>query len=328
MKTTSGSITDYRGNFIYADNQLITIFAGDVRVAPVNFGNSTYWKYEYSMKDHLGNTRVVFAAHSYGQPELLQQTSYYPFGMTMQQQNFYSQNATENKYLYNSKELQDDQLAGNTCYLPNKGTEFSHLSWPRGVYGDVPGDREEFMGGGSHTSFLEYRKKTKKVVEEKVEQGDFNNFDLFDFYVSSFETPGMSFNVQIHPDIDGEETEEEKKTAGGGGPGWEAYVGAAASTASEMYYSKTFGTWMGKDFKMYKQTWGGNGVTGGKNKFGKTTSNAIKWGGRALGAWNTFSIQRDYAAGEMGTGWMMAEQCTNAVSIFGVIYGAAWGVGW
>jgi len=116
--------------------------------------------------------------------------------------------------------------------------------------------------------------------------------------------------------------------AGQGGPGWEAYVGAAASTASEMYYSKTFGTWMGKNFKMYKQTWGGNGVTGGKNKFGKTTSNAIKWGGRALGAWNAFSIQRDYAVGEMGTGWMMAEQGSNAVSIFGGIYGAAWGVGW
>ena len=124
MKTTSGSVTDYCGNFIYADNQLITIFAGDVRIAPVNFGNSTYWKYEYSMKDHLGNTRVVFAAHSYGQPELLQQTSYYPFGMTMQQQNFYSQNTTENKYLYNSKELQDDQLAGNTLDWYDYGARF------------------------------------------------------------------------------------------------------------------------------------------------------------------------------------------------------------
>ena len=124
MKTTSGSIMDYCGNFIYADNQLITIFAGDVRIAPVNFGNSTYWKYEYSMKDHLGNTRVVFAAHSYGQPELLQQTSYYPFGMTMQQQNFYSQNATKNKYLYNSKELQDDQLAGNTLDWYDYGARF------------------------------------------------------------------------------------------------------------------------------------------------------------------------------------------------------------
>ncbi|OQC35913.1 MAG: hypothetical protein BWX63_02194 [Bacteroidetes bacterium ADurb.Bin041] len=124
MKTTSGSITDYCGNFIYADNQLITIFAGDVRIAPVNFGNSTYWKYEYSMKDHLGNTRVVFAAHSYGQPELLQQTSYYPFGMTMQQQNFYSRNATENKYLYNSKELHDDQLTGNTLDWYDYGARF------------------------------------------------------------------------------------------------------------------------------------------------------------------------------------------------------------
>jgi RHS repeat-associated protein len=136
-KTT---IEDYCGNFIYTDNQLITIFAGDVRVAPVNVGNSTYWKYEYSMKDHtsthfgsaqcqslstsLGNVRVVFAAHSHGQPELLQQTSYYPFGMTMQQQNFYSQNATENKYLYNSKELQDDQLAGNTLEWYDYGARF------------------------------------------------------------------------------------------------------------------------------------------------------------------------------------------------------------
>jgi hypothetical protein len=150
MKTTAGSVADYCGNFFYADNQLITIFAGDVRVAPVNVGNSTYWKYEYSMKDHtstllsasLGNTRVVFAAHSHGQPELLQQTSYYPgacpeqFGrMTLQQQNFYSQNATENKYLYNSKlersgnpdtsgELQDDQLAGNTLDWYDYGARF------------------------------------------------------------------------------------------------------------------------------------------------------------------------------------------------------------
>jgi RHS repeat-associated protein len=124
MKTTAGSVTDYYGNFIYADNQLITIFAGDVRVVPVNVGNSTYWKYEYSMKDHLGNVRVVFAAHSHGQPELLQQTSYYPFGMTLNQQSYYSQNATENKFLYNSKELQDDQLAGNTLDWYDYGARF------------------------------------------------------------------------------------------------------------------------------------------------------------------------------------------------------------
>jgi len=44
MKTTAGSVTGYCGNFVYADNQLITIFAGDV--VPVNAGNrhqKTFW---------------------------------------------------------------------------------------------------------------------------------------------------------------------------------------------------------------------------------------------------------------------------------------------
>ncbi len=102
------------------------------------------------MKDHtstplstsLGNVRVVFAAHSHGQPELLQQTSYYPgacpeqFGrMILNQQSYYSQNATENKFLYNSKlersgnpdtsgELQDDQLAGNRLDWYDYGARF------------------------------------------------------------------------------------------------------------------------------------------------------------------------------------------------------------
>ena len=112
------------------------------------------------------------------------------------------------------------------------------------------------------------------------------------------------------------------------GVGWRAYAGTAASIGSEMFYSKTFGTWMGKNFKMYQRSFHGNGSVGGMNKFGKTTSNAIKCGGRALGAWNAYSIQRNYAAGKMSTGWMMAEQGTNAVSTLGGIYGAAWGIGW
>lgn len=107
-----------------------------------------------------------------------------------------------------------------------------------------------------------------------------------------------------------------------------AVVGIAAAIASEMYYSEKYGTWMGKNFKMYKQTWGGNGFTGGKNKFAKTTSNTIKWGGRALGAWNGYQIHKDYVTGEIGTGWMIAEQSSNAYSTFGGLYGAAWGIGW
>ena len=55
-------------------------------------------------------------------------------------------------------------------------------------------------------------------------------------------------------------------------PGWEFYAGAGTAIGKELYYSKTYGTWMGRNFKLYKQTWGGNRFTGGKNKFGKETA--------------------------------------------------------
>jgi hypothetical protein len=55
-------------------------------------------------KDHQGNTRVVFD----GAATVMQKTDCYPFGMTSYQ---YS-SGNDNKYLYNGKELQDEQLGG------------------------------------------------------------------------------------------------------------------------------------------------------------------------------------------------------------------------
>jgi RHS repeat-associated protein len=122
--------------------------------------------------------------------------------------------------------------------------------------------------------------------------------------------------------------EQMKVAANGGGPGWEAYAGGAASIGSEMFYSKTYGTWMGKNFKMYQQSFHGSGSVGGMNKFGKTTSNAIKWGGRLVGAYSGYKTIEQRVNGEIGTGWMSAELGTTAISTFGGLYGASWGVGW
>ncbi len=112
------------------------------------------------------------------------------------------------------------------------------------------------------------------------------------------------------------------------GLGWEPIVGTAGAIASEMYFSKKYGTWMGKNFKIYQQSWGGNGATGGKNKFAKNTSNAIKWGGRALGAWSAYTINEQRRNGEVSNMQWGLEQSSNAYSTLGGIYGAAWGVGW
>ncbi len=63
-------------------------------------------QYQYYLKDHLGNTRVVVNSDNTAQ----QITNYYAFGLTSQSY----QSGTSNKYLYNGKELQDDLIAGRT----------------------------------------------------------------------------------------------------------------------------------------------------------------------------------------------------------------------
>ena len=61
------------------------------------------FEYQYFIKVYLGNTRVVLSQTG----KVLQQNSYYPFGMLMA-----GLPATDdyntNKYLYNGKELQED----------------------------------------------------------------------------------------------------------------------------------------------------------------------------------------------------------------------------
>jgi RHS repeat-associated protein len=82
------------------------------------------YKFENNLQDHLENTRVVFSGHSNGQPEVMQVTDYYPFGMVMNQENYFASGVLANKYLYNNKELQDDELAGNSLGWYDYQTRF------------------------------------------------------------------------------------------------------------------------------------------------------------------------------------------------------------
>jgi RHS repeat-associated protein len=59
------------------------------------------FKYEYFLRDHLGNTRITFKPNGAGFT-LNQSADYYPFGMK------WVGMGGENKYLYNGKELQDE----------------------------------------------------------------------------------------------------------------------------------------------------------------------------------------------------------------------------
>ncbi|NPA44175.1 MAG: hypothetical protein GXO49_01440, partial [Chlorobi bacterium] len=111
------SRTNYFGNFVYEDTELKYILTDygkiDVKTS-VSYGGGEfpeiivtrdYTRY-YNITDHLGNVRVTFDETG----EIMQEDSYYPFGMTMNGLNYTSGNKSyeKNKYLYNGKELQED----------------------------------------------------------------------------------------------------------------------------------------------------------------------------------------------------------------------------
>ncbi|MDD4742618.1 MAG: RHS repeat-associated core domain-containing protein, partial [Bacteroidales bacterium] len=97
---TPATTTDYVGSFIYQDGQLQSILTHEGRV--VVDGSS--YEYQYFLKDHLGNTRITFNESGI----IIQEDSYYPYGMNMAGLSESSGIDLPNKYLYNGKELQDD----------------------------------------------------------------------------------------------------------------------------------------------------------------------------------------------------------------------------
>ncbi|MBW6480549.1 MAG: RHS repeat-associated core domain-containing protein [Bacteroidales bacterium] len=68
------------------------------------------WKNEFHLRDHLGNTRIALLETGSDSLAILQQNHYYPFGMLIPSLSTSNTIGAlkDNRYLYNSKELQDD----------------------------------------------------------------------------------------------------------------------------------------------------------------------------------------------------------------------------
>ncbi|MDD2279978.1 MAG: RHS repeat-associated core domain-containing protein, partial [Bacteroidales bacterium] len=97
---TPATTTDYVGSFIYQDGLLQSILTPEGRVVV----DGSNYEYQYFLKDHLGNTRITFNENK----QIIQEDSYYPYGMNMVGLSHSSSEDLPNKYLYNGKELQDD----------------------------------------------------------------------------------------------------------------------------------------------------------------------------------------------------------------------------
>jgi len=113
-------VKDYIGPVEYVNEELEAVYHDDGRLMPDGYdaNGNMKWKYEYYIKDHLGNNRVLFADKnddgiilngSGGSGDNIQIYHYYPFGMTMDVLgNSYAPGSPENLYQYNGKELFND----------------------------------------------------------------------------------------------------------------------------------------------------------------------------------------------------------------------------
>jgi RHS repeat-associated protein len=95
----------YAGNFVYDfSGALKYILTSEGRLVPDGGG----FRFEYFMKDHLGNTRSTYAAACPGLPQVAEYDHFYPFGMQMEALCYSSGADLTNNNLYNGKELQPD----------------------------------------------------------------------------------------------------------------------------------------------------------------------------------------------------------------------------
>ncbi len=125
-KVTNGAALVYQQDYVNgieyrnvsttgSNRRLEAIYHPEGRVFNDNVSSSTTesLRYEYAIKDHLGNSRLTFSdINGNGTvdfaTEVLQENHYYPFGLNMKGAWINDAASLDNKYQYNGKELNDD----------------------------------------------------------------------------------------------------------------------------------------------------------------------------------------------------------------------------
>ncbi|WP_299524189.1 RHS repeat domain-containing protein [Winogradskyella sp.] len=123
---STGTTTEYAGNFIY-ENGYLKMFShpeGYVE-SPVFGAKRAPYKYAYQYKDHLGNIRLTYMDINQNNSgavslEILEENNYYPFGL---KHKGYNSNVSANvnsmasKFGFNGMELEDSDVNGDQLNL-------------------------------------------------------------------------------------------------------------------------------------------------------------------------------------------------------------------
>ncbi|WP_291152147.1 DUF6443 domain-containing protein [Flavobacterium sp. UBA7680] len=108
---STGGSTDYAGSFVYENNSLKQFSHPEGYITY----NAGIYNYIYQYKDHLGNIRLSYQDKDnngvVNTSEIVQENNYYAFGLMQKGYNS-AINGVDNKYKYNGKELQDNNING------------------------------------------------------------------------------------------------------------------------------------------------------------------------------------------------------------------------
>ncbi|MFW5895722.1 MAG: hypothetical protein ACOCT9_03150, partial [archaeon] len=121
---------------------------------------------------------------------------------------------------------------------------------------------------------------------------------------------------------------ESRGASSGGGKSTYPFISGALTAGKELMFSNNFNTWMGKDFKIRSQNWGGNGATGGKFKFAKSTGKIVGILGKGVSIYSMYNSYDLWSAGEISTSLFAGDMASGLFGILGGIYGASWEIGW
>lgn len=99
VNAASGDATDYIAGIQFKNSVIDFIETPEGRYE--NTGSPVF---QYMLKDHLGNNRVLIQKNTATTASAIQEQEYYAFGLNVTR----NDNSADNKYLYNGKELQDE----------------------------------------------------------------------------------------------------------------------------------------------------------------------------------------------------------------------------
>ena len=185
--------TDYCGPFVHETVNGVDSLKYIITPMGRAVKNGSGWDYEYNLKDHLGNTRVVIHSVN-GVAQIIQERHYFPYGMDMSE---LSSGTSTNKYLYNGKEYENDFDLGWYDY----GARFYDAQIGRWHVQDAMADK--------HQSYTPYHYTFNNPVRFIDEFGLDTNIYVFDQRQRpSDNNKGNTYTASVFVEVDGKIVDE------------------------------------------------------------------------------------------------------------------------